>query len=582
MPLRKKTKTSAESEKTSNARDRIRARDPCNGNDEAEKNLPGQRGAKPDAWSCNLPPAPRAPMIDLRAPKEDFETLKRAERDLKEARDYAHDIIEAVPPLLVLDADLRVKTAIESFNKHFRVSSSQTENCLVYELGNGQWNIPKLRTFLEEVLPRHSFFKDFEVTHEFESIGRRTILLSGRQVDHLERILLFVDDITERVESRSAMRASEIRYRRLFEAARDGILILDPDSRKITDANPFMTELLGYSHEELLGRELWEIGLLKDEEASQAAFREVQEKHFIRYEDLPLQSKTGQHHEVEFVSNLYDEDGRYVIQCNIRDITERKRAEHALLDAKKEISRHAANLEGVVAERTGQLQETIGELEQFSYSVSHDMRAPLRAMQSFASYLADEYANKLDEQGVNYLQQIMRSAVRLDRLIQDVLSYTKILHANLPMAPVDLDRLVRDIAETLPNGQPIRPEIQIKGPLPKVMGNEALLAQCVSNLLSNGAKFVARGTTPHVEISAETIEGGCIRVCFKDNGVGIAAENHTRIFRLFERIHPATEYEGTGIGLTIVRKAVERMGAQVGVESDVGTGSNFWIQLKKA
>ena len=98
------------------------------------------------------------------------------------------------------------------------------------------------------------------------------------------------------------MRTSEIRYRRLFEAARDGILILDPDTRKITDANPFMTELLGYRHEELLGKELWEIGLLKDEEASREAFRELRENHYIRYEDLPLQTKAGQRHEVEFVS----------------------------------------------------------------------------------------------------------------------------------------------------------------------------------------------------------------------------------------------------------------------------------------
>src|SRR2546430_5493385 len=142
-----------------------------------------------------------------------------------------------------------------------------------------------------------------------------------------------------RIDSQAALRTSEIRYRRLFEAARDGILILDPDSRKITDANPFMTELLGYPHEELLGKELWEIGLLKDERASRLAFQELQEKHFIRYEDLPLQSKKGKHHEVEFVSNLYDEDGKYVIQCNIRDITDRKRVEHALLKAKNEIGR---------------------------------------------------------------------------------------------------------------------------------------------------------------------------------------------------------------------------------------------------
>src|SRR6185295_15229050 len=165
-----------------------------------------------------------------------------------------------------------------------------------------------------------------------------------------------------------------------------------------------------------------------------------------------------------------------------RDITERKRDERALIAAKNEIGRHALELERVVKERTSELHKTIRELEGFSYSVSHDMRAPLRAMQSFAQYLVEEYSSKLDDQGVNYLQKIMRSAVRLDRLIQDVLSYTRILHAKLPMESVDLDRLVRDIVETFPNGQPIKPQIQIKGKLPKVVGNEALLTQCVSNL----------------------------------------------------------------------------------------------------
>jgi len=264
------------------------------------------------------------------------------------------------------------------------------------------------------------------------------------------------------------------------------------------------------------------------------------------------------------------------------NITERKRDEQTLLNAKNEIGRHALELEQVVAVRTGELRETIGELEGFSYSVSHDMRAPLRAMQSYASFLVDEYAGKLDEKGINYLQQIMRSSVRLDQLIQDVLSYTRVLHSKLPMGNVDLDRLVRDIIESFPNGQPIRPEIHIAGILPNVIGNEALLAQVVSNLLSNGAKFVASGTAPRMEISAEGMEGDSVRVWFKDNGIGIAPEDHQRIFRLFERIHPTAEYEGTGIGLTIVRKAVERMGAQVGFESHLRRGTKFWIQLKKA
>lgn len=139
-----------------------------------------------------------------------------------------------------------------------------------------------------------------------------------------------VNDGTEQPQTRDALSQSEIRYRRLFEAAHDGVLILDALSRKIIDANPFMDHLLGYPRGELLGKELWEIGLLKDEAASHAAFRELQEKGQVRYEDLPLESKSGDKREVEIVANRYDEGGTQVIQCNIRDITERKRTEEAL------------------------------------------------------------------------------------------------------------------------------------------------------------------------------------------------------------------------------------------------------------
>ncbi len=375
------------------------------------------------------------------------------------------------------------------------------------------------------------------------------------------------------------MRVNEIRYRRLFEAARDGILLLDPGTRKIVDANPFMSELLSYPHEELLGKELWEIGLLKDEEASRTAFRELQEKHYIRYENLPLQTKRGQRRDVEFVSNIYEEDGRNIIQCNVRDITERKRVEDALHLAKDQLADQAAKLESLVGERTAKLQETVAELQAFSYSVSHDLRAPLRSMRGFAQILVDDYGSKLDEQGASYLQQIIRSSSRLDRLIQDVLSYSKVLHAKGLVRPVDLDGLVRDMIATYPNGR--KAEFHIQGKLPTVSGNEAFLTQCFSNLLGNASKFVTEGTIPRVEIHAEDREPSMVRVWIEDNGIGIAPEDHERVFRMFERVNLATEYEGTGIGLTIVRKAAERMGAQVGFESELGKGSRFWIQFQK-
>ena len=161
-------------------------------------------------------------------------------------------------------------------------------------------------------------------------------------------VLAVIRDISERKQAEDNVRVSEIRYRRLFEAAQDGVLLLDPDTCKITDANPFMTKLLSYAHDELVGKELYEIGLMKDESASLEMFRKLKSEHHVRYEDLPLKSRDGRHQEVEVVANLYDENGRAVIQCNIRDITERKRTEEHNKLLMAEINHRSMNLLAVV------------------------------------------------------------------------------------------------------------------------------------------------------------------------------------------------------------------------------------------
>jgi PAS domain S-box-containing protein len=160
--------------------------------------------------------------------------------------------------------------------------------------------------------------------------------------------LTVMRDVTERKKHEEKVLISEIRYRRLFESAHDGILILDPGTRKIVDANPFMTRMLGYSREQLVGRELFEIGLLKDEAASQEMFHELRRTHEVRYENLPLETQAGQHQDVEVVANLYDENGRPVIQCNIRDITERRRGEEQVKLLMAEVNHRAKNMLAVV------------------------------------------------------------------------------------------------------------------------------------------------------------------------------------------------------------------------------------------
>ena len=260
----------------------------------------------------------------------DIDELKKKEAQITQARDRAEAVLETIPdPLLILNENLRIQSANDAFYRTFKLSRAHIEDHSIFELPG--WDIPRLRGLLEDVIPRNSFFNDFEVMHKFDRIGPRTLLISARPLPDSSsprrQILVNIRDITEVLVFQVQLRRSELRYRRLFEAANDGVLLLDPATRKIIDANPFITGLLGCTREELCGRELFEIGLLKDRMACDAAFRQLQAHGRIRYEDLPLVTKTGQKREVEFVSNLYAEDGEKIIQCNIRDITERKLAE---------------------------------------------------------------------------------------------------------------------------------------------------------------------------------------------------------------------------------------------------------------
>jgi len=374
---------------------------------------------------------------------------------------------------------------------------------------------------------------------------------------------------------------SELRYRRLFEAAHDGILLVDPVSRRIIDVNPFLVQFLGYSHAEFIGKELYEIGLLKDEAANQAAFRELQRNGYIRYEDLPLQTKSGQCVDVEFVSNLYVEGDQRVIQCNIRDITERKIAENTLRTLRIKLTQHSMELEKTVRIRTTELQLSNSQLETFVYSIAHDLRAPLRTMQGFSQLLVQEPAIKLSPQGQEYAAYINTAAQTMDHLLTDLLAFSHISQQAIELTPVPLAAAVREaLVSCEPEISASGAQIENAAPWPVVLAHGPTLRQVLVNLLTNALKFAGKNA-PAVRLWSEERTGGLVRIWVEDHGIGIPLESQARIFQVFQRLH-TTEYSGTGIGLAIVQKGVERMGGKTGVVSSPGQGSKFWIELAQA
>jgi signal transduction histidine kinase len=246
------------------------------------------------------------------------------------------------------------------------------------------------------------------------------------------------------------------------------------------------------------------------------------------------------------------------------------------------VRRLNATLEERVQARTHELAETNAELEAFASAVAHDLRAPLRGIHGFAQALADDYGAQLDATGQDFLQRILRASTRMDTLIQDLLTYSRVSREALPLGPVSLQAAVQAAQAQLSSDLQARgASVRLEGPLPAVLAHAPTLVQVLVNVLANAIKFTDPGVPPVVTVRAKrTVDG--VRLWIEDNGIGIPAEYQERIFEPFERLHGPDTYTGTGLGLAIVRRGIERMGGQVGVVSVPSQGSRFWITLPPA
>jgi PAS domain S-box-containing protein len=687
---------------------------------------------------------------DITERKEIEAGLEKAKRALEvtkisedEALEYSENVINTVrEPLIALDQYLRVVSASRSFYEFFKVKPEETVGKLIYDLGNKQWDIPKLRELLETILPQKATFDNYEVEHDFATIGRRVMLLNARQIHRVlgkERIILLaIDDITERKKTEDTLQRleeeyhsfmekalseqmalndilrnttvsrddlmkevaarkkteymlmvqmrqvqalynlaeiieregislnefyqeladilpkswqypeitgariiigesefrtnnfvetewrqsatikanglkagridinyleqkpkqdkgpflsaermlldaiaervgrviehkqleetfkdSELRYRRFFETARDGILILDEETGTVVNVNPIMVEMMGFSREEFLGKKIWELGFLKDIIANRDNFEELKRKKYITYENLPLETAAGQMKEVEFVSNVYEVGNHKVIQCNVRDITIRRRME---IEREK---------------YTKELVEKNTELERFTYTVSHDLKSPLVTIKTFLGYLAQDISAADKERIEKDVLFMNGAADKMGNLLRELLEMSRVGRmVNLPVE-VTFRELVRETM-TLVAGAVAEKGIQVKvsNDLVTLFGDRPRLIEIWQNLVENAVKFMPDQTSPQIDIGIE--HPGNETIFFvRDNGLGIEPRYQSKLFNLFEKINAKTE--GTGMGLAITKRIVELYRGRIWVESKgLGQGTVFFFTLPGA
>ena len=415
-------------------------------------------------------------------------------------------------------------------------------------------------------------------------------------------------NVTGEQRAVETLRLSDARYRRLFETAQDGILILDAATGQVVDANPFMKDLLGYSQEEFVGRKLWEIGPFKGEDASKNVFAGLQVNDRLHYEGLPLETKDGRRVEVEFISNAYLVDETRLIHCNIRDITERMRVNQALASANEELAfqvkekgKRADELAAINTERlaaneelafqidekgkradelisiNAELARSNSELEQFAYVATHDLQEPLRAVASCVQLLQKRYEGQLDARADEFIAHAVDGTKRMQTLINDLLGYSRIsTHARL-FASTDCETVVQEAQANLMVAIEESGAVVTSDALPAVSGDATQLTQLFQNLIGNALKF--RGERPSKIHIGAILKNGVWWFSVADNGIGMEPQYFERVFLVFQRLHTRKEYQGTGIGLAICKKVVERHGGRIWVESEPGQGATFCFTI---
>jgi PAS domain S-box-containing protein len=506
----------------------------------------------------------------------DIDALKKTEREIRSARDYAEAVLRTTrDPLLVLRADLRVESANEAFYKTFNVNPAETEGRSIYDLGDRQWDIPRLRQLLEDIVPRDSVFNDFEVRHEFPGLGLRAMLLNARRLDNPEggpeRILLGVEDVTERKESEMA----RARLAAVVESSNDAIYALDLNG-VITSWNQGAERLYGYTVREAVGQSIAALIPPERSDEEESIMERLRRGERIETFETVRRRKDGSAVDVSMATSPINNADDEVIGASkiARDITERKRAEEAIRAALEQES--AAHAEAELANRLK---------DEFLATVSHELRSPLNSILGWTRMLSGK---RLDEEkSAHALEVIHRSARAQNQLIGDLLDVSRIItgKSRLEMSMVELSPIIEaamDVMRPAADAKQIELVSALDPTAGPVSGDADRLQQVVWNLLSNAVKFTPAGGEITVRLDRE---GASVTLAVSDTGEGIEPGFLPFVFDRFRQFEsrPSRAHGGLGLGLAIVRHLVEAHGGTVSAASrGRGQGATFTVTLPLA
>ncbi|MBT1075911.1 PAS domain S-box protein [Geobacter grbiciae] len=516
---------------------------------------------------------------------EDSAERQRTEQALRDSERRFADLVKFLPDaMFALDRN----GIVIAWNREMEAISGLPAADIVgrdsTEVGKALHGEPRgvLANFIlsrdEDLLRRHypvvKFDGDHVVTEDHPmktgtrwvwAIARPMFDASGNVVGAIE----VVRDVTDRKKIEEELRRSEIRYRRLFQGSHAVMLLLDPKSICIVDANPAAAAYYGYPIDELRGMSMSTINTLSPEKIAEemALARSEGRKHFCFAHRLA----NGEVHPVEVFSGPIEIDGKQLLFSIVHDITKRREAEEKLRVMNEELERR-------VLERTAQLEAANRELESFSYSVSHDLQAPLRHMTGYSRILLDELHEKLDDDAVGYLERIAQAGVKMGSLIDALLQLSRVSRTEMNVCDVNLTTLAHEVVNDLQQEAPERAiRVSIADGL-EAKGDPALLRSVLENLLGNAWKYTRHTDEAEIELGTEEKDGATV-FFVRDNGVGFDMIYANKLFGAFQRLHSEAEFKGTGIGLATVKRIISRHGGDIWMHAEKGRGATVYFTV---